>query len=212
MWNSYEILRKICGIPLKSYMKSDFWSSQRYHFLPSMDLKLKRSGLIRGFDPATSLRLGTGLSIGDDMADGMMWLGNNRGLEIWNLQGPQKHTKTRPIWWCCSIIAQFLWRLWIPFSKKPMKNQAISQPLQPSHTPCDPTISLPPYRHWGLPYNMPAHSLQRSQYVNGLAELTPEIRASGEWRALSAKCGMSETCCLYINSLYWWLLVYINDY
>ena len=33
--------------------------------------------------------------------------------------------------------------------------------------------------HWGLPYNMPAHSLQRSQYVNGLAELTPEIRASG---------------------------------
>jgi len=28
----------------------------------------------------------------------------------------------------------------------------------------------------GLPYNMPAHSLQRSQYVNGLAELTPEIR------------------------------------
>ena len=98
------------------------------------------------------------------------------------------------------------------FRKKPMKNQAISQPLQPSHTPCDPTISLPPYRHWGLPYNMPAHSLQRSQYVNGLAELTPEIRASGEWRALSAKCGMSETCCLYINSLYWWLLVYINDY
>jgi hypothetical protein len=29
----------------------------------------------------------------------------------------------------------------------------------------------------GLPYNMPAHSLQRSQYVNGLAELTPEIQA-----------------------------------
>jgi len=28
----------------------------------------------------------------------------------------------------------------------------------------------------GLPYNMPAHSLQRSQYANGLAELTPEIR------------------------------------
>lgn len=28
----------------------------------------------------------------------------------------------------------------------------------------------------GLPYNMPAHSLQRSQYVNGLAELSPEIR------------------------------------
>jgi biotin carboxylase/biotin carboxyl carrier protein len=28
----------------------------------------------------------------------------------------------------------------------------------------------------GLPYNMPAHSLQRSQYVNGLTELTPEIR------------------------------------
>jgi len=28
----------------------------------------------------------------------------------------------------------------------------------------------------GLPYNMPGHSLQRSQYVNGLAELTPEIR------------------------------------
>eukprot|EP00933_Yihiella_yeosuensis_P071818 TRINITY_DN80059_c0_g1_i1.p1 TRINITY_DN80059_c0_g1~~TRINITY_DN80059_c0_g1_i1.p1 ORF type:complete len:1309 (-),score=305.53 TRINITY_DN80059_c0_g1_i1:114-4040(-) len=28
----------------------------------------------------------------------------------------------------------------------------------------------------GLPYNMPAHSLQRSQYVNGLAELTPAIR------------------------------------
>merc|ERR1719223_2667216 len=28
----------------------------------------------------------------------------------------------------------------------------------------------------GLPYNMAAHSLQRSQYVNGLAELTPEIR------------------------------------
>jgi len=28
----------------------------------------------------------------------------------------------------------------------------------------------------GLLYNMPAHSLQRSQYVNGLAELTPEIR------------------------------------
>merc|ERR1719262_605277 len=28
----------------------------------------------------------------------------------------------------------------------------------------------------GLPYNMPAHSLQRSQYVNGLAELTTEIR------------------------------------
>jgi hypothetical protein len=25
----------------------------------------------------------------------------------------------------------------------------------------------------GLPYNMPAHSLQRSQYVNGLTELTP---------------------------------------
>ena len=31
----------------------------------------------------------------------------------------------------------------------------------------------------GLPYNMPAHSLQRSQYVNGLAELTPEIRRLG---------------------------------
>lgn len=30
----------------------------------------------------------------------------------------------------------------------------------------------------GLPYNMPAHSLQRSQYVNGLAELTPEVRQS----------------------------------
>eukprot|EP00930_Biecheleria_cincta_P069966 TRINITY_DN57636_c0_g1_i1.p1 TRINITY_DN57636_c0_g1~~TRINITY_DN57636_c0_g1_i1.p1 ORF type:complete len:1314 (-),score=272.23 TRINITY_DN57636_c0_g1_i1:130-3711(-) len=30
----------------------------------------------------------------------------------------------------------------------------------------------------GLPYNMPGHSLQRSQYVNGLAELTPEIRSS----------------------------------
>lgn len=30
----------------------------------------------------------------------------------------------------------------------------------------------------GLPYNMPAHSLQRSQYVNGLTELTPEIRAA----------------------------------
>merc|ERR1740139_990206 len=28
----------------------------------------------------------------------------------------------------------------------------------------------------GLPYNMPGHSLQRSQYVNGLAELSPEIR------------------------------------
>lgn len=28
----------------------------------------------------------------------------------------------------------------------------------------------------GLPYNMPAHSLQRSQYVNGLSELTPDIR------------------------------------
>lgn len=28
----------------------------------------------------------------------------------------------------------------------------------------------------GLPYNMPAHSLQRSQYVNGLAELPTEIR------------------------------------
>eukprot|EP00929_Paragymnodinium_shiwhaense_P068699 TRINITY_DN345_c0_g2_i1.p1 TRINITY_DN345_c0_g2~~TRINITY_DN345_c0_g2_i1.p1 ORF type:complete len:1318 (+),score=428.78 TRINITY_DN345_c0_g2_i1:451-3954(+) len=28
----------------------------------------------------------------------------------------------------------------------------------------------------GLPYNMPAHSLQRSQYVNGLAELPPAIR------------------------------------
>merc|ERR1719326_2099501 len=28
----------------------------------------------------------------------------------------------------------------------------------------------------GLPYNMPAHSLQRSQYVNGLAELTTDIR------------------------------------
>lgn len=28
----------------------------------------------------------------------------------------------------------------------------------------------------GLPYNMPGHSLQRSQYVNGLAELTPAIR------------------------------------
>merc|ERR1719253_1260485 len=28
----------------------------------------------------------------------------------------------------------------------------------------------------GLPYNMPAHSLQRSQYVNGLTELTPDIR------------------------------------
>eukprot|EP00457_Paulinella_chromatophora_P000524 gb/GEZN01000524.1/.p1 GENE.gb/GEZN01000524.1/~~gb/GEZN01000524.1/.p1 ORF type:complete len:1311 (-),score=232.99 gb/GEZN01000524.1/:105-4037(-) len=28
----------------------------------------------------------------------------------------------------------------------------------------------------GLPYNMPAHSLQRSQYVNGLAELTANVR------------------------------------
>jgi biotin carboxyl carrier protein len=28
----------------------------------------------------------------------------------------------------------------------------------------------------GLPYNMPAHSLQRSQYANGLAELPTEIR------------------------------------
>merc|ERR1719460_2981449 len=28
----------------------------------------------------------------------------------------------------------------------------------------------------GLPSNMPAHSLQRSQYVNGLAELTSDIR------------------------------------
>eukprot|EP00658_Telonema_sp_P-2_P078776 TRINITY_DN7460_c0_g1_i9.p1 TRINITY_DN7460_c0_g1~~TRINITY_DN7460_c0_g1_i9.p1 ORF type:complete len:889 (-),score=213.62 TRINITY_DN7460_c0_g1_i9:172-2838(-) len=28
----------------------------------------------------------------------------------------------------------------------------------------------------GLPYNMPSHSLQRSQYVNGLTELTSEIR------------------------------------
>jgi KipI family sensor histidine kinase inhibitor len=28
----------------------------------------------------------------------------------------------------------------------------------------------------GLPCNMPAHSLQRSQYVNGLTELTPDIR------------------------------------
>eukprot|EP00854_Cymbomonas_tetramitiformis_P002318 gene2318-3042_t len=28
----------------------------------------------------------------------------------------------------------------------------------------------------GLPSNMPAHSLQRSQYVNGLTELTPDIR------------------------------------
>merc|ERR1719512_207427 len=28
----------------------------------------------------------------------------------------------------------------------------------------------------GLPYNMPGHSLQRSQYVNGLAELSTEIR------------------------------------
>lgn len=28
----------------------------------------------------------------------------------------------------------------------------------------------------GLPYNMPAHSLQRSQYVNGLAELSTAIR------------------------------------
>merc|ERR1719428_2017129 len=28
----------------------------------------------------------------------------------------------------------------------------------------------------GLPYNMPAHSLQRAQYVNGLTELTPEVR------------------------------------
>jgi len=28
----------------------------------------------------------------------------------------------------------------------------------------------------GLPSNMPAHSLQRSQYVNGLAELTPDVR------------------------------------
>merc|ERR1719210_2784204 len=28
----------------------------------------------------------------------------------------------------------------------------------------------------GLPYNMPGHSLQRSQYVNGLAELPTEIR------------------------------------
>merc|ERR1719326_2781289 len=28
----------------------------------------------------------------------------------------------------------------------------------------------------GLPYNMPSHSLQRSQYVNGLTELTPPIR------------------------------------
>merc|ERR1711959_124595 len=29
----------------------------------------------------------------------------------------------------------------------------------------------------GLPFNMPAHSLQRAQYVNGLAELTPDIRS-----------------------------------
>jgi biotin carboxyl carrier protein len=28
----------------------------------------------------------------------------------------------------------------------------------------------------GLPYNMPSHSLQRSQYVNGLTELTPAVR------------------------------------
>jgi biotin carboxylase/biotin carboxyl carrier protein len=28
----------------------------------------------------------------------------------------------------------------------------------------------------GLPYNMPSHSLQRSQYVNGLTELTPSVR------------------------------------
>merc|ERR1719281_1514972 len=28
----------------------------------------------------------------------------------------------------------------------------------------------------GLPYNMPAHSLQRSQYVNGLTELPSHIR------------------------------------
>merc|ERR1719183_3122016 len=28
----------------------------------------------------------------------------------------------------------------------------------------------------GLASNMPSHSLQRSQYVNGLTELTPEIR------------------------------------
>jgi len=28
----------------------------------------------------------------------------------------------------------------------------------------------------GLPCNMPAHSLQRAQYVNGLRELTPEVR------------------------------------
>jgi biotin carboxyl carrier protein len=30
----------------------------------------------------------------------------------------------------------------------------------------------------GLPYNMPAHSLQRSQYVNGLAELPSSVRTS----------------------------------
>ena len=28
----------------------------------------------------------------------------------------------------------------------------------------------------GLPFNMPAHSLQRSQYVNGLAELPSSVR------------------------------------
>jgi biotin carboxyl carrier protein len=28
----------------------------------------------------------------------------------------------------------------------------------------------------GLPFNMPSHSLQRSQYVNGLTELTPAVR------------------------------------
>jgi biotin carboxyl carrier protein len=36
----------------------------------------------------------------------------------------------------------------------------------------DPAVIL----QLGLPYNMPAHSLQRSQYVNGLAELTEEIQ------------------------------------
>jgi len=37
----------------------------------------------------------------------------------------------------------------------------------------------------GLPYNMPAHSLQRSQYVNGLAELTSDVR-TGIFEATAA--------------------------
>jgi hypothetical protein len=70
MWNRV-VDHKICGIPMTSWGKYveflwiPIWNLifevPRGSTLPSMDLKLKRSGLIRGFDPATILRLGTGL-------------------------------------------------------------------------------------------------------------------------------------------------------